>query len=258
MTAHIVLARPRPVPPLALAAGALAALLLTQVQRVLRARSLSVQAPAAFGRARDGARRRVLLVGDSTGAGVGCTRAEDSIAARLANDFEDAAVCNLCVAGATVGDVLQAVRGLPPRERFDLVLVLAGGNDVLRRTDLRRLSGHARSLCTALRERSRAVLWAGMANVGLAPLFVPPFSWWATRRTRQVNRLLAAEASACGACFVDFFHERGADPFSADPARFYAADGVHPSAEAYAWCYGRMRPVVRAALDDERRLSRAA
>jgi len=233
---------------LAVASSAATALVLAQARRLLRARSLVAQAPSAFSHLHPAPRHRILLVGDSTGAGVGCERALDTIAARLARDFRQSEVRNLCFNGATVADVLRTVRALDSAEVADVVLVFAGGNDVLRRTPWRDLEHDADALLAELKRHGRLVLWAGMANVGLAPLFVPPFSWWMSARTRRVNQVLARRVKAAGARFVDFFHERGADPFSADPARFYARDRVHPSAHAYAYCYARMRPVIARAL----------
>jgi hypothetical protein len=36
---------------------------------------------------------------------------------------------------------------------------------------------------------------------------------------------------------VNFFHTRSCDPFSRDCRRFYAADGLHPTSELYAYVY---------------------
>lgn len=223
-------------------------LVLAQGARLARARAVARAAPAPFRCAPPGARRRVLVLGDSTGAGLGCGRPEESVAGRLAGEFADVEVVNLCAPGARVADVLQAARQLPAGPRFDLALVFAGGNDVLRWTGGPALRRDALMLVRLLRQRARRVLWAGVANVGLAPLFLPPFSWLLSARTRAATRLLAGCAARAGAEFVDFFHERGADPFSAEPARYYAGDRVHPSAAAHGWCYARMRPAIARAL----------
>lgn len=233
---------------LAGAATSLAGLLLAQWRRVGQARALLRQAGPVFVRVPAQARRRILVVGDSTGAGVGCSDVRDSIAGRVAADHPDAEVVNLCVAGARVADVLDTVRGLPAHDTFDLALVFAGGNDVLRWTRAAALQAGAAALLRELRARSPRTVWAGVANVGLAPLFLPPFSWVLSARTRRVTCLLSACAREHGAEFVDFFRERATDPFSADPARYYAADRVHPSAAAHGWCYRRMRGLIAPAL----------
>jgi len=126
--------------------------------------------------------------------------------------------------------------------------VLAGGNDVLRWTPLRRLRAQALALQLTLRTRARHVVWAGMANVGRAPLFLPPFSWLLTARTRYVSRLLHRCAQRTGVRFINFFRDAPADPFSARPQLYYGRDGVHPSSAAYAWCYRKLRPAITHAL----------
>ena len=243
-----LITRSRATTSLAFASSAAIAIVLAQARRVALARMLAAKAPSAFSHLHPEPRHRLLLVGDSTGAGVGCERARDSIAARIASDFRQSEVRNLCRSGATVGDVLRTVRAMDSEHVADVVLVFAGGNDVLRRTPWRQLEQETDALLAELDGLSRLVVWVGMANVGLAPLFMPPFSWWITARTRRVNQVLARRVTASGARFVDFFHERGTDPFSAHPSRFYARDRVHPSAHAYAYCYARMRPAIARAL----------
>ena len=99
----------------------------------------------------------------------------------------------------------------------------------------------ARGRILVVGDSTGAGVWAGVANVGLAPLFLPPFFWVLSARTRRVTRLLRACAREHGAEFVDFFRERATDPFSADPARYYAADRVHPSAAAACAASSRRR-----------------
>jgi lysophospholipase L1-like esterase len=213
-----------------------------QLRRILRARARGKPTPAALWHAPPASTHSVLVVGDSTGAGVGCKAPADTVAGRLVKDYAHVEMHNASVSGATVAAVVRHVRDLPHTRRFDFVLVFAGGNDVIRRTPLCALRRSARELLDELHVKGERILWVGMANVGLAPAFLPPFSWWLTNRTRRVNRLLAEEVALRGAHFVDFFHERSVDPFSATPDCYYADDGVHPSAQAHAYCYERMKP----------------
>ena len=232
----------------ALGAMSVAALTGEQMRRIFRAREHGRQAPPAFSHMPPLSRRRVLVVGDSTGAGVGCESPADSIAGRIARDFAQVEIDNVAVSGATVAEVARQVQDLPADRPPDLVLVFAGGNDVLRRTPQAALRRSVRDLLEPLHSRGATVIWVGMANVGLAPAFLPPLSWWLTYRTRRVKQLLADEVARCGAHFVDFFHERAADPFSAAADCYYADDGVHPSAWAYGYCYHVMKPLISAAL----------
>ncbi|HEY8357154.1 MAG TPA: GDSL-type esterase/lipase family protein, partial [Ramlibacter sp.] len=198
------------------------ALLAEQARRLGRARAWAACSLQAYSCERQPSRQRVILLGDSTGVGVGCASPGESIAARLAREHPQAHVTNLCVSGAVIGDVLAAATALPA-EPVDLVVVLAGGNDVLRWTPLERLHEQTLDLHRLLRMRARHVVWAGMANVGRAPLFLPPFSWLLSARARAVSRLLHACAQRTGVRFVDFFRGARADLFSAKPELYYGA-----------------------------------
>jgi hypothetical protein len=79
----------------------------------------------------------VLVVGDSTGVGTGATTPAASIAGLLGAAFPHVSVVNLAVNGARTLDVIMQLAGAAPG-RYDLVLVHAGGNDVLRRTPFAR------------------------------------------------------------------------------------------------------------------------
>ena len=43
------------------------------------------------------------------------------------------------------------------------------------------------ALLPQLHRIAKRVIWLGPGDVGLAPLFRPPFSWWISRRSRQVE-----------------------------------------------------------------------
>lgn len=176
-------------------------------------------------------RSRVLVLGDSTGVGVGADAAEASLAGLLAARFPHTEVVNHAFNGARLNELAaQAERLNCAGPRFDLALLLAGGNDVLHLTRRQCLLGDARRLLRRLRQLAHHTVWLGCADVGRSPALVPPLSWWFSRRTLRTMQSLAHEARAHGAVFVDFTH----DP--PGPLRF-AADGVHPDSESYRRCF---------------------
>ena len=181
----------------------------------------------------------VLVVGDSTGVGTGASTPGESIAGLLGAAFPHVTIVNLAVNGARTLDVIMQLAGAAPG-RYDLVLVHAGGNDVLRRTPLRALEPQVDALMLLARKLSSNVIVTTIPNIGLLPLFFPPVSWWMSRRSRQVCGLYAASARAHGTHYLDFFHERGACPLTADPARYFASDGLHPSNACYAYVFETM------------------
>ena len=181
----------------------------------------------------------VLVVGDSTGVGTGAATPGDSIAGRLGAAFPHVSIVNRAVNGARTLDVIMQLAGAG-QGRYDLVLVHAGGNDVLRRTPLRALEPQVDALMRLARKLSSNVIVTTIPNIGLLPLFFPPLSWMISRRSRQVCALYAASARRHGAHYLDFFHERGACPLTSDPRRYFASDGLHPSNECYKYVFESM------------------
>lgn len=177
---------------------------------------------------------RVLMLGDSTGVGVGCGSSLESLSALLAAEFPRVEIINACRNGARVADTLTQLHDHgQPDQGFDLVLVLAGGNDVLRLTSGRALVRHAQALLQEIQPRSRNVVWLGSADFNSAPALKPPLNWilgWHCRRTmKRLDRVV----SEAGAKFIDFSDQRHSRIFSARPRCYFAIDGMHPSSAGY-------------------------
>lgn len=206
-----------------------------------RGRQLAQRA-TAFEAAPRQAQRRVLLLGDSTGLGVGARRPQESLPGLLHAAFPQAQIVNRCHNGARVADLLRQARAVRAQAKargvdgpcFDVVLVLAGGNDVLHLTPLRGLEDDARALLHTLRGLARHVVWMGSADVGGSPVLRAPLNWLASWRTARTMQRLARTARAEGATFIDFSRERR---FGRDTDTYFAADGVHPSSASYRWCF---------------------
>jgi lysophospholipase L1-like esterase len=193
------------------------------------------------------ARGRVLFVGDSTGVGVGAASPAESLPGLLADEFPMLHVVNLCRNGDQLLDVPRRVEphrhGRSPP--FDAVLLMAGGNDVLQLAPADLLRARAARALTALSRMARHVVWLGPANIGLAPAFTPPVSWWLGWHTMRACRVFAEVAASHSVEFVDFCAERRRDPFSADPARYFATDRLHPSGASYRYCYEALKQRTR-------------
>jgi len=179
---------------------------------------------------------RVLVVGDSTAVGTGACQPEDSIAGRIARQFPDVAIVNRGRNGARTLDVIVQLAEEGDR-RYDLVLVHVGGNDVLRATPLRELAPQIDTLMQLARKLSHHVVVTTIPNIGLLPLFFPPLSWWLSQRSERLCALVAAASREHRVHYVDFFHRRATDPFSRDPARYFAEDRFHPSTDCYSYVY---------------------
>ena len=171
----------------------------------------------------------LLIVGDSTGVGTGASAPEASLAGLLGRTHPRLRIDNRARDGATFADV---VRQLDGTQRYDLVLIQAGGNDVIRmrsdddvRADIDRATALAR-------ERSDRVVLMPAGNVGNAPFFFAPVSQLMTSRARRLHAFVRESATRHGAVVVNLFKEKAEDPFAQTP-ELNAVDGLHPGDAGY-------------------------
>ncbi len=182
---------------------------------------------------------RLLIVGDSTAVGTGASSPLASVAGLIGRDHPSLEVVNRARDGARFAEMARQLESEGPAE-FDVILVLGGGNDVIRLTSHARMARDVRQALLAARRLAPVVLVMPMGNVGNAPFFWTPWSWLMTRRSRDLHALVRTEAGRTGALYVNVFAERASDPFAQAPERFHAADGLHPSDAGYALWYAEL------------------
>jgi lysophospholipase L1-like esterase len=174
---------------------------------------------------------KLLVVGDSTAVGTGASTPERSLVGLIARAHPDWAIVNRGRDGARFADIAEQLQGAA---HHDLVLVLGGGNDVIRLTARETLE---RDIALTLQRASLIaprVIVMPAGNVGNAPFFFAPWSWWMTSRSRLLHGMVRDAAQAQGAAYVNLFKERADDPFAQRPHALHAADGLHPSDAGYA------------------------
>lgn len=233
----------------ALIAALLLALLATSgcaVWRIGQARDLA-QRSEPLQHAPADAALRLLIVGDSTGVGTGASDSRHSLAGLLARAYPRLHIDNRASDGATFARVigqLEATTG-----RYDLVLVQAGGNDVIRLRSLDDVRADIDRVAALARARGERVLLMPAGNVGNAPFFFAPVSWFMTSRARSMHGFVREAAARHDAVYVNLFKEKADDPFAQQPG-LNAADGLHPSDAGYrVWfdelmAQGRLEPVL--------------
>lgn len=172
---------------------------------------------------------RLLIVGDSTAVGTGATEPHASVAGLLGRAFPRLEIVNRARNGAKFAAVLGQLEG---HEDFDMVLVMAGGNDVVRLRGLEGLQGDVERVMHRARQRAELVVVMPAGNVGNAPFFFAPMSWLMTWRSRRLHTFVGEAAARHGALPVNLFREGTDDPFVQRP-ELNAADGLHPSDAGY-------------------------
>lgn len=174
---------------------------------------------------------RMLVAGDGTALGSGASGPEHSVAGLAGAAYPLLGVETIAEPGARLADVLEQLRRASGR--YDLVLVQAGGMDVLRQTQRDALQADIERVVRRARELAPQVVLMPCGNLGNLPFFAPPLTWLMAQRSRLLERLLRSVAERHGAQVVGLYREPGADPFVRNP-RWLAADGLHPNDAGYA------------------------
>lgn len=172
---------------------------------------------------------RLLIVGDSTAVGTGASSPVTSLAGWLARSDPGLHIENRARDGATFADLPAQLQG---DGRFDAVLIHAGGNDVIRLRDLDAVAADIDRATRLALQRADLVVLMPAGNVGNAPFFFAPLSWWMTARSRRLHAAVRDAAARHGAIYVNLFKERADDPF-AQRRELNASDGLHPSDAGY-------------------------
>lgn len=186
-----------------------------------------------------GASASLLVVGDSTAVGTGASSPAESVAGLMARDHPHLKIVNRAADGARYADIARQIEGAAG-ERFDAIVVLGGGNDVIRLTPYAPLEENLARVAALARTQAGLVVWVPSGNVGSAPFFFPPWSWLMTQRSRVLHRMVREVAADNGALYVNLFKEKEADPFAQRPAELNAKDGLHPSDAGYRLWYAEL------------------
>ena len=175
--------------------------------------------------------RSLLVVGDSTGVGTGASRPEERMVGLIGQAHPDWRIDNRAVNGARFADVVAQLQAAAPG--YDLVLVLAGGNDVIRFTGQDTLRAQLEQAVTLAQQRGRSVVLMPPGNVGHAPFFLPPVSWLMGEGSQRLHAMVQQVAAAHTVRYVRLLKPKESDPFVAQSDLLHAADGLHPSSAGY-------------------------
>ncbi|MGI8740271.1 MAG: SGNH/GDSL hydrolase family protein [Gammaproteobacteria bacterium] len=144
---------------------------------------------------------RILMVGDDAGVGSGVALSSASVAGRIAQRYPCVSIVNRARDGATVRDVAAQIDGTGDTH-FDLLLVLAGANDVLRFVSDEETARAARAMLAIAGARARHVVFLNSSRLE-SRLLPPPLGPWYQRRALEKARVLSQVSRAAGVEYVD-------------------------------------------------------
>jgi lysophospholipase L1-like esterase len=195
-------------------------------------------------------RLRLVVLGDSTTAGVGVGRAEDALPYRLAQHIADRErrpvhVVSYGWAGARISDLpaTQLPRALEPLREgevvpflpgADIVALVIGSNDATHHTKPNRYRADLRRALETVRgaaPQARVVL-AGIPAFRGALRAIEPLISLADLYARLLRRISRTEAARAGVAYADL--ARHVPPRIDRTTEFLSSDQFHPSAVGYA------------------------
>jgi lysophospholipase L1-like esterase len=218
--------------PLAIAKWTLGPLLLAQGRRVRRDTPVLPEPPGAReGEAGEGPRLRVLVLGDSAGAGVGAASQDDALTGRLVGRLRERHRVEWRLIARTGATTASTIRHLERIEPFaaDAVVTSLGVNDVTGDVGVPRFLELQANLHELLRTRfgARLILASGIPPMDRFPALPQPLRWYLGARAKELDRALAgALPDGRGAEYLALAGELD--------AAHMAADGFHPGPAVYA------------------------
>lgn len=185
----------------------------------------------------------VLVVGDSTGVGVGSASPEETVAAKVSEYISATSLENYAKSGAVTTELMGQIEKAQ-LESYDLVLVQIGGNDIIRFTSADKTAEELRTALIALPE-SKKVIVISAGNVGgatILPWFIRPAY---THLNKQYHAAFARVVAEQGGIYVNLYEDPGSRLIENQPEIYLAADGFHPSSAGYAIWFEAIKPFLR-------------
>lgn len=195
-----------------------------------RADFLPEPAGPRTGRVGSGPRLRLLIAGDSAGAGVGAATQDDALSGQLAACLAprfDLSWRLEATTGHTAQDTIARLQALPA-ERFDVAVLSLGVNDVTRLVTQSQWLVRRRALHDLLRDRFGVtrIIASGVPPMGHFPLLPQPLRWVLGQQAARLDAALAelaAESKGVVHVPLDLPYE----------PHYVASDGYHPTPAAF-------------------------
>lgn len=204
-----------------------------------------------YGRGRPGPAIKIALLGDSSAAGYGVDRVEETPGAQLASGVAEAAdrrvfLRESAVVGAQSSDLsAQIDRTLPMRPQIAVILI--GANDVTHTVLPSQSVRHLGEGVRRLREAGVEVVVGTCPDLGTIQPIPPPLKQVARSWSRRLAAAQTIATVEAGGRTVSLGSILGPE-FAAAPALLFGPDRFHPSADGYRSLSAVLVPSLLAAV----------
>ncbi|MPZ72527.1 MAG: hypothetical protein GEU74_04745 [Nitriliruptorales bacterium] len=200
------------------------------------------------GSSHDGAPLRLVMLGDSTVAGLGSPTAESSLAVLTAQRVADrlgrsVEVRGLGVSGARTADVRdEQLPQVSPGE-VDVLVVVVGSNDVTHLTPPWHFDDVTRSMLERARAAGAPVILGGIPLFGGVTALDQPLRWAVDRSACVLRGIQVRTAQRVrGVTFVDIAAQ--ASPRFVGVPDAMSSDGFHPAPTGYGFWADALAPAA--------------
>ncbi|WP_033218723.1 SGNH/GDSL hydrolase family protein [Kitasatospora phosalacinea] len=193
----------------------------------------------------------LAFLGDSTAAGLGVQRAQETPGALLASGLASIAerrvrLVNVAKSGARSSDLARQLELALPH-RPDVAVLMIGANDVTRHAPAARSVRELGEAVGVLVSAGCHVVVGTCPDLGTIKPVRPPLRWVARRLSRQLAAAQTIAVVEAGGRTVSLGSLLG--PEFASRPELFAADRYHPSAQGYATASMALLPSLCAALE---------
>lgn len=183
------------------------------------------------GEAGTGAPLRLLILGDSSAAGVGAAHQDQALSGQLVSRLAQRHLVTWRLEAKTGNTTKDALAHLDrmTSEAFDLAVVALGVNDVIRAVPLELWLNRQKTLINRLKTEFGVtqIFLSGLPPIGAFPLLPHPLRWILGRQAKRFDQHLRGFAVASEGVTVT--------PLEFDLSVDYMAeDGFHPGPEVYS------------------------
>jgi lysophospholipase L1-like esterase len=176
------------------------------------------------------AKQHIAILGDSSMYSAGATAVHLTIGGLMAEKYPRATVETLAVNGEQVKD-LAGQLARKKFDRYDLILIGVGGNDVVRFEKFSKLERQLDVLLDEVSKVANKVVLCHSVNIGNIGFFPFPINLIFDRRTRKLSQLYEKLVEDYPkVAYVNFYRPIHDDYYTKHTrVQFLAADGFHAS-----------------------------